>query len=455
MRVIEKKKRKVSAEPIISSGKSQIQSLQSNVYLHNLPENYELIGQADAFSPVDVSIMDQICAEILKKQKAREKRIYKALGVVDENELNQLLLPYENKNLIDITATELLNKACDHAFENFETTTRNKKTEQSLELVVNDVLYEILQAKTEEDKQKYQTLVDGLGTKIVGMLKQSAQAKKKPRIMSKYIAQVSEQITSRFRGDILEESLNYAIATYAKEIKKMPNVSISATDLNDYGKQIKSDVTWQINEKIKIGFSAKNYSMPNGQDVTFTLHSEGFLENFYKLASEMNMSGISGYRIIASLIKEFRSDNFRYHLVNQAAMHGNKLINSTPAGNNVMSFIKRFLPLFIGAQFKIKGDSINVDFFNINGYFVPVSTIIEDAFYGGKYTGLKIGLYSNYTVPWMSMLKKKLSYPVENNEYYSDGTEGIGGEQGALVYKNIKTGRVHLKVALSNLKTRG
>lgn len=447
--------RKVSAQPVIDSGREQIHSLQKNMYLHNFPLNYKMIGEAEPFSAVDIGLMDRICQEVLKQQRAREKRIYKALNITNEYELNQMLVPYENKQLIDITADELLNKACDKAFDDLGNITRNKATEKNLELVVNDVLYDILQANSDEEKQKYQTLVDGLGMKIVGMLQQSAKSQHKPRIMSKYIDKVSQQITSKFRGDILEESVNYAIASYLNELQQMPNVEISATNLNEYSKQIKSDVTWTLNEKIQIGISAKNYKPQNGKNVNVSLHSAGQLENFYKLAEGMSLSGITGYRAIMTLIREFRSPEFKYHLINQAAQHNNKKIDNTPTGENLINFIKKFLPMFIGAQFKIQGDTINVDFFNINGYFVPVSTIIEDVFNGGKFTGLKIGLYSNYTVPWVKMTQEKLSYPVTGLDYYSKETQKVGSTYGHKVYDNIKTGRVHLKVALSNLIQRG
>ena len=447
--------RKVSAQLVIDSGREQIHSLQKNLYLHNFPENYQLIGQAEPFDNIDIDLMDKICQELLKKQRAREKRIYKILNVNNEKELNQLLVPYENNDLINITANELLHKACDRAFENFDQITRNKTTEKQLERVVNDVLYDILQADNDDSKQKYQTLVNGLGMKIVGMLQQSMQNKKKPRIMSKYIDQVSQQIASRFRGDILEESINYAIGNYIHELKDLSNVSISANSLNSYNKQIKSDVTWTVNDKIHIGISAKNYKMSDGKNVTVTLHSAGYLENFYRLVEEMSLSGISGIRSIKTLMKEFRSPWFKYHLINQAAHYNNKRIDNTPAGENLINFVKKFLPLFIGTQFKIQGDTINVDFFNINGYFVPVSTIMEDVFNGGQYTGLKIGLYSNYTIPWMKMTQEKLSYPTDGITYYSNGTQKVGSTYGHQVYDNIKTGRVHLKIALSNLKQRG
>ena len=108
--------------------------------------------------------------------------------------------------------------------------------------------------------------------------------------------------------------------------------------------------------------------------------------------------------------------------------------------------------MFIGAQFKIKGDTTNVDFFNINGKLIPVSVIMEDIYNGGTLTGQRIGLYSNYEVPWLDMLHEKTSAPVENGEYYTAPATKIGSIHGNKLYKEINVGTIHLKVALANLK---
>ena len=77
---------------------------------------------------------------------------------------------------------------------------------------------------------------------------------------------------------------------------------------------------------------------------------------------------------------------------------------------------------------------------------------MEDVYNNGPLTGQRIGLYSNYQVPWLDMLHEKTSNPVENEEYYTAPTTKIGSIQGNKLYKEINVGTIHLKIALANLK---
>ena len=103
-------------------------------------------------------------------------------------------------------------------------------------------------------------------------------------------------------------------------------------------------------------------------------------------------------------------------------------------------------------QIKIKGDQYNVDFFNVSGHFIPVSTVMEEVFNNGAGAGLRVSLYSNYNIPWVQMREQKMDFPIENEEdYYSDGAQRVGGYYGNQLYNNINMGTVHLRVALSQL----
>ena len=101
---------------------------------------------------------------------------------------------------------------------------------------------------------------------------------------------------------------------------------------------------------------------------------------------------------------------------------------------------------------KIKGDEINVDFFNINGQLVPVSEILQSVFYGNKIATPRINFYSNYEVPWIQMRDEKLETEVDNGNYYSKEAQAVGGHYGTNVYNEIKVGTIHLRVALAKLK---
>ena len=151
-------------------------------------------------------------------------------------------------------------------------------------------------------------------------------------------------------------------------------------------------------------------------------------------------------------MQNFGKPNFKYHLINQAAFESTKRIENTPTGTNIINFVKACLPLFLGAQFKIEGDNINIDFLNINGVLIPVSTIMENIYNEGTLASQRIGLYSNYQVPWLNMLKEKTSFPVENEQYYTAATTEVGSSYGKNLYEKINIGTIHLRVALASLK---
>lgn len=437
---------------VISSGRAQLASLQNNSYLHNIKGNYDEIG--GSFSPVDISMMDAIGNKIIQAQKIREQQIYNMLGIKNIEELNEKYLEAGgNRDLLNTSITKVLNIAAHRAFGNSKGMTRNKSREGNLSSAVKEVLDDMVDEEYKDKKEVAELLKVGLGETAAHMLLQANSKKEKPRSMERYVNKLSNQIGVRWRGQILEEETAAVMQQVVQQlIGKHGNVTVTGAVINAYGKQIKSDVTMQLNESVDVGISAKNYKLDSNGDVEFTAHSAGSLENFYKLVEEMNGRSLGAVDLVGikNLINSFRTPYFKYHLINQAAFYGSKKrIEQTRAGKNIIDFIKTCLPLFIGAQMKIKGDEVNVDFFNISGKLVPISIILEEVFYG-KRASTRIGLYSNYSIPWVKMREAKMRVPVENGEFYSEETQRIGGMYGEQVYTNIKTGRIHLKIALSS-----
>lgn len=445
-----------SNDIVISSGKSQLNSLQENMYLHNIQMNYEEIG--GDFSPVDISIMDKIGDKIVQQQLTREQYIYSILKVKNVEELNKKYLELGgNTDFLKTDIKNVLSEASKAAFEDLSkarVTKGNKKALSSaFEQIVDDMIKE-----NYEDEEIAVQLQEGISEEFAKRIANIESKKKKPTTMKKYIELATKSIRSNFAGEILEQEL-YAVCQ--KLINEINGISrCTAKMKNAYGKQIKADNTWTLlNEGVDVGVSAKNYKVINKMgDVEVSLHSEQSLENFYKLITEMQANGASARELmgIQTIISSFRTPYFKYHLINEAVFSGFKKsktngahIENTKTGENIIAFVKKCLPLFLGAQMKINGDNINVDFLNVNGKFVPVSSILKTIFYNEGLGSLRIGLYSNYSVPWMNMIHGKQSFKVEDGtEYYSDGTQRIGGYYGQQVYNNIKLGTVHLRLAL-------
>lgn len=451
---------KASNSNVISSGKSQLASLQENLYLHNMRGNYQEISN---FSPVDISIMDKIATKIISQQLTREQYIYHLLGVKNIKELNQKYMEVGgNSDFINTTIDDILIEASKRAFGDLIGVTRNKGNEKALSNSFNEVVNEMIEGNY-NNEEIVVMLQDGLGEELAQRLAKAQNTKKKPRMMNKSIEKLSEQMKPYFRGMILEHEVE-AVMDQLMELtinsNKRSGVRLTAMERNDYGKQIKADVTLEFfgDDRQRIGISAKNYTFENGI-AEISLHSANNLENFYKLITEMGFSGnVSEIMGMQNIINSFRTPYFKYHLINQAAFWGVKKgknsgahIEDTDVGQNIVNFVKRCLPLFIGTQMKIKGDDINVDFFNISGKLVPVSTVLQSVF-NGSFGDLRVSLYSNYNIPWVNMRTQKMNFPVEDGQFYSEGAQRVGGYYGEQVYKNIKVGTIHLKVALSSFK---
>ena len=109
----------------------------------------------------------------------------------------------------------------------------------------------------------------------------------------------------------------------------------------------------------------------------------------------------------------------------------------------------------MGAQLRIEGNEVNVDFLNINGTFVPASTVLENIFFierkkKGNLFGNRISLYSNSLIDWDTMLLEKKNNNSKN--FYSQATQKVGSYYGNETYNKMRLGRMHLRVALSKLK---
>lgn len=447
---------KVSDDIVIASGRNQLSSLQKNSYLHNYIGNYEEIG--GDFSPVDITIMDRIGEKIIKQQQKREQEDYNILGIKNIQEFNEKYLDAGGRaSFIESKVKDIVQEAALKGFDNLDTNVSDFNEsilQQNFTDVVNDLIDESY------DERIAKQLQNGMGPEIAKMFASLKKQNEKPKRMTEYVNKMSSQINSRYREIILQLENDIIMQEVLDKINKIPGAKIENTSIkkNAYGKFIKADTTLLKT----IGISAKNYQLINKRgDVEVTLHSPANLEHFYRLLEDMQMQGATKADLngIRKIIKSFRKPSFKYHLINQAALQGVKKskdggahIEGTEVGNNILSFIKRCLPLFVGAQMKIKGDEINVDFFNINGQLVPVSEILQSVFYGNKIATPRINFYSNYEVPWIQMRDEKLETEVDNGNYYSKEAQAVGGHYGTNVYNEIKVGTIHLRVALAKLK---
>ena len=444
---------KVSNPNVIQQGEKLLKSLQENNYLHNLQGNYEEIGEG--FEDIEISMMDSIAKKIINIQKAEEQKIYQMLEVNSIDELNKKYFDIKGDNdLINVNIADVLSQAAEKAFKG--NVTRNKTNENAFAKNVNTTLEEMIDDTFGENTNLAEQLKIGLGEEIAKKLAvQFSKKKGKARDMNKYINQLSDKMNAQWKGEVLEQETAVVMQQMVDNLSKHSGkVKITGKTTRN-GKMIKADDEIIFDNDFTVGISAKNYTLPkSGLNLEVSLHSPSSLPNFYKLIDEMSSQGVSAdeLNVIRKIAEKFDTPYFKYHLINQAAFIGVKRISGTDTGKNILNFIKKCLPLFMGTQLKIKGDNINIDFFNINGKLIPASEIMEGVLNNQSY-GTRINLYSNYQVPWYEMLNKKLDVPLEDeNGFYSYKEQKVGGFYGGQLYNQIKIGTVHLKIALANLR---
>ena len=459
-----------------SDGRAQLPALKSATFLHNWREDYEAIG--DDFSPIEIGLMDSIIDKIISVQEARERIVYDKLQVADIKELNEQYSDNggANQEFLSTTAEQVISMAADRAFSgDWMNRKDNDSNVRHYNAAFKEAMNQLVKNRNDRIAEVQHKLSEGLVPDITHWQELGKTKKTRNSTMEQYTNQLEKSIRNDVRKAVLEREveivMSQLVATAAKH-NSNSSVKATAQDLGSTGKQVKADVTMIFDGDFMSGISAKNYKMRKNGMVEFTLHGDQSLDNFFRLLETMQANDFNiDIAAIRSLAEKFKQPDFKYHLVNQAAFLANKqvhqkqlrqkaagrkltgvAIENSAAATNIISFIKACLPLFIGSQLKINGNITNVDFMNINGTFIAVSTILKEVLHNK--TGLitqSVNIYHNYDVPWNEMLISKRSVD-SNGEFYTNRAIEIGSQQGQKVYQKMKIGHVHLSMVLASFK---
>ena len=479
---------------IVGSGKQHRAALKQAVYLHNYKEHYEAIS--DSVRKINTKrILQGIMREIIQRQKAREEEVYQAMGVKNVNELNKKYKEYggANQEFLNTEMNEIVAQATVNALgEDWMSKRVVRNNTRQLNDAFIDAMDKIIEdsyGKGNYSKDLAPLISKGINTEIAKVFNNIDKRKTiQNKSIKKYTGALEDSIGKTFKGHFLEEELNAVLSDFFhKNLKNRSTVNVTATNLRQ-GKQIKSDVTMHFANDLISGISAKNYKVENNGHVKFALHSDQKISNFFRLVNTMRLDGAAPEDLnkIVELVKYFDKPDFKYHLVNEAAYATQKSIaekrkrqkaagrkleggvkiriksNRTeqmPAIDNLTNFIKYCLPLFLGSQMKISGDLINVDFLNIKGEFIPVSSVLEEIFGDQRRTKLmsasnEINIYNNYEVPWEEMLAEKKETKLMKNNFYTSHAIAVGGREGTKLYNEMKIGSIYLHLTLEKFKKR-
>ena len=127
----------------------------------------------------------------------------------------------------------------------------------------------------------------------------------------------------------------------------------------------------------------------------------------------------------------------------------------TEPAQDIIQAVKNTIFLFIGGELLKYVDSTNVDFMNITGYFVPVSSIMKglDTRIDSMKAAANPSLgYKGFSKNVDNILKEKRKPPVSKaSDFYSRETMEIGSETGRILWKAIYLKRIILSLKIKDL----
>ena len=250
----------------------------------------------------------------------------------------------------------------------------------------------------------------------------------------------------RWKGNLLEQCLAMCVA----QLGKVQNVKVTGSNLDQFDKSIKSDVTFKVDD-LNIGLSAKNYMMiKDGKDnfvfkYDLALHGgkdgtsfENFLERLESLKNDDFQNSID------TITKRFKTNNYYYNLINEAASKFS-FKKSAPA-EDFIAIVKGLAAAWFGTQLvtdtKEGSRGQSVDFLVIGKKgFVPMSVILRAL--QKETSGLKVNILSKTEIDEEKIYKQKIE-ALHGPRMYTGKELDIGIETGELIYEGIKVSPIKL-----------
>ena len=436
-------------QEMTNAAKRELGRLEKAGYLHS---DYSRFEEITDYRPVYYEkVLEKLGNKIIARQIEREQKIYKELGVSGINELNkmfkgdeaiQTFINGQMDNIYSLIAGTLKETKNDSNLG--QKIVNKQKIENSIENSFNNALNNMT-----KDYQQNLSKIFNNGTLSQNMIEPLKKiSNKQDNGRYKQAQSIASQSFSQWKGNMLE----HCVGMLFSQIGKVKNVKITGSNLDQFGKYIKSDTT-VFTDEINIGISAKNYKIEtNAKGEKFlknnlTLHSggsfESFLERLESLRNEELQSNLN------TITKRFRTDNYYYNLINEAA---NKVSfkNSNPA-EDFMNIIKDLASAWFGTQLvtntEAKTSGQNVDFLAVSNLgLIPMSILLKAL--REQTAGINVNISSTANINEEQVYQNKLLAP-HGNRSYTGGEVQVGAEAGREMYKGIKVSPIRLRLILS------
>lgn len=462
--------------------KSKWQDLEDNIYLHSIPENYEYAKTINPYKTIVNMVRDNLWAELIAQQERRERAVLDTLldgqyNTVEDGakKLSEWIFQYGGVNEILLNDNAFLHKYLGEIFARaIEEGNINVNAIASPTMLdplynqVEKILYRNMINKGNEINQDIINTMDpnGFGLESAQRMRRmlerynSNKASLFNQSIQDYVQEISNSnAIADFKGAALEGAITYAIDTILTKTKKKKNVSIETTgDVLTAGKAIKADNVIYIKNgtiTLEYGISGKNSPITKSTGgVRVKLNDESSLQNFFnRLKTSFALDNQKGTEILQKLGNDLDNNNLKYHIINQTFFKKDPM--KTEPAQDIIQAVKNTIFLFIGGEFLKYIDSTNVDFMNITGHFVPVSSIMKglDTQVDSMKAAAKPSLgYKGFSKNVDNILKEKRKPPVSKaSDFYSRETIEIGSETGRILWKAIYLKRIILSLKIKDL----
>ena len=428
--------------------------LEAAGYLHSNYSRFKDITDYDSVLYKDR--LDKIGNTIISKQIAREQQIYKELGINGIQELREKFLGDEGlqdfigssfNNVYTTIADALKEVAGESSLER----KINKKTKKEMEQSMQNAFDRELDKLSEEYKNNLNKMTNkgALSKEMIDSFRKVNNRTDNNKM--KTAAQIARSSLGHWKGELLEQCLGMFIS----QLSKVKGVEITGSNLDEFGKFIKSDVT-AFTDNMTIGLSAKNYQIDKTDKSNLRLKQDLILHGGGSFASFLNriesLKGEDLTQYTQNIAQSFRTNNYYYNLINEAARK--TTFKSSKPATDFIETVKGLAAAWFGTQLvtntqeKIEGQ--NVDFLVVSNVgFIPMSSLLIAL--REQTANLKVNLSSKGNIDEESIYRQKVTSPYTTEGLYSKKVQQIGFYAGQEIYSGIRVGAIKLNLILQQL----
>lgn len=456
-------------EHTTEAAKKRLKYLEKAGYLHSDYSRFEEI--TDYKTVYYKNVLSKLADKVIARQEAREKAIYADLGVSGVNDLNKKIFSDEAlETFIGGNLDNAFRIIGDSLKEAADDTTYMSRKVENIDELVNKVssTFEKDLNKMSENYVKNLKKIDKGGLISGDELKNNSEVKQIAKMMANNLSgytnkrkdgefkTAQEVASAAFRG-MKGKMLEQCIGMFFAQLKKVKGIKVTGTDLDIFGKDIKSD-TIVYTKNYSIGITAKNYATElnsKGQlalKKEINLHSGGSFDTFIKRLESFKNGDFQSD--LGTITKRLTSDNYYYNLINEAA---NKVsFKSSDPAQDFLNIVKDLAAAWFGTQFvtdtKEQAAGQNVDFLALNDLgLIPMSVLLRAL--REESSNINVSIESKTDIDLEDLYEKKVN--AKHGKYTYSGEEvTLGSKAGEEVYKDIemKAIRLHLILNTFNLK---